>query len=276
MILIGNTLEAMVANQLAKTFQIHPTALISPGAQIASNVSIGPYTLIGENVSIGSGCVIGAHVVIDGWTSIGEGNQISTGAVIGNCPQDMKFNGEVSYVVMGNHNIIREYVTINRGTTGGGGITRIGNKNLLMTAVHVAHDVQIGHHNVIANAVGIAGHVEIEDWVTLGFASGIHQFVVLGRMAMVGAGSMISKDVTPFTIITGNPPKLYGLNIERLRRNNFSLAARKELAHAYKLIFKSGHTLEEVIPKLQDEFPGNEHVAHLHGFLCKSSRGIYR
>ena len=183
---------------------IHPTALIADGAEIASDVTIGPYTLIGENVRIGQGTRIGAHVVIDGWTDIGDCNEISTGAIIGNIPQDLKFNNEKSYVSIGNNNLIREYVTINRGTTGGGGITRIGDDNLLMTSVHVAHDVQIGNHNVIVNAVGIAGHVEIDDWVTIGFATGLHQFVKIGRMAMIGAGIIVVKDVAPFALIAGS------------------------------------------------------------------------
>ena len=131
---------------------VHPTALVAEGAELGSNVCIGPYTIIGEHVQIGQGTVIGAHVVIEGWTTIGEYNEIATGAIIGNVPQDLKFKGELSYVVIGHHNIIREYVTINRGTTGGGGVTRIGSHNLIMTSVHVAHDVQLGNHNIIANS----------------------------------------------------------------------------------------------------------------------------
>ncbi len=255
---------------------IHPTALIAPGAKISPDVSIGPYTLIGEHVSIGQGSVIGAHVVIDGWTTIGESNQISTGAIIGNCPQDLKFAGEVSSVTIGNNNTIREYVTINRGTTGGGGVTCIGNHNLIMTSVHVAHDVQMGHHNIIANAVGIAGHVVIDDWVTIGFGSGIHQFVMLGRMAMIGAGSMISKDVVPYTLVAGNSPKLYGLNIERLRRNGFSLEARKEIHRAYKILFNSGLSLDKAIEKIEEECPKNDTIKCFLTFLRRTSRGIYR
>ena len=277
--MLGNAFDSVDLPQSIKFSTrnlIHPTALIDPSAQISAEVSIGPYSLIGANVSIGRGCIIGAHVVIDGWTSIGEFNQISTGAVIGNCPQDLKFNGEMSYVTIGNNNSIREYVTINRGTAGGGLITRIGNNNLIMTSVHVAHDVQIGNHNIIANAVGIAGHVVIDDWVTVGFASGIHQFVMLGRMAMIGAGSMISKDVVPYTIVTGNSPKLYGLNIERLRRNGFSSEARKEIHQAYKILFKSGLTLDKSIEKIEEKFPKNDTMHHLCTFLRSSARGIYR
>ena len=255
---------------------IHPTALIADGAEIGLNVSIGPYSIIGEHVQIGQGTVVGSHVVIDGWTTIGECNEIATGAIIGNIPQDLKFKGEMSHVVIGDRNIIREYVTINRGTTGGGGVTRIGSHNLIMTSVHVAHDVQMGHHNIIANAVGIAGHVVIDDWVTIGFSSGIHQFVRLGRMAMIGAGSMIAKDVAPYTLVKGNSPKSYGINIERLRRNGYSLTARRDIYRAYKILFNSGLILDEALSKIKEELPGNEDINCIIQFLQQSSRGIYR
>lgn len=255
---------------------IHPTALISSGAEIAADVSIGPYSIIGDNVRIGQGTRIGNHVVIEGWTDIGEYNQIFTGAIIGNIPQDLKFQNEKSYASIGDHNIIREYVTINRGTEGGGGITRIGHHNLIMTTAHVAHDVQIGNHNVIANAVGIAGHVEIHDWVTVGFASGLHQFIKIGNMAMIGAGSMVSKDVAPFALITGNSPKLYGVNIERLRRNGYTMEAKKNINRAYKILFKMGLTIEIAIEKITVELPKSEDIDCLIQFILQSKRGIYR
>lgn len=263
-------------NRLFTNTNIHPTAIISPGAEIGPNVSIGPYTIIGENVVINNNTHIGAHVVIDGWTHIGEGNEIATGAIIGNIPQDLKFQGERSFVYIGNNNKIREYVTINRGTDGGGGQTKIGDNNLIMTSVHIAHDVQVGNHNIIANAVGVAGHVVIDDWVNIGFASGIHQFVKIGRMVMVGAGSMISKDVMPYAIAQGNPPKLYGVNIERLRRNNFSPEARKDIQRAYKMICKESLTSIEAIEKIRSSFPDNTDIDHLISFLQNSARGIYR
>ena len=177
---------------------------------------------------------------------------------------------------IGNNNLIREYVTINRGTTGGGGITRIGDDNLLMTSVHVAHDVQIGNHNVIVNAVGIAGHVEIDDWVTIGFATGLHQFVKIGRMAMIGAGSIVVKDVAPFALIAGSSPKLYGINIERLRRNGYSSEARKTIYRAYKILFKMGLTLDIAIEKITEELPNNDDINCLVQFILHSTRGIYR
>ncbi len=255
---------------------IHPTALIHPKAQLGSQVTIGPYAIIGEHVSIGSNTTIGPHVVIEGWTSIGRFNEISTGAIIGNIPQDLKFQGEESYVCIGNYNKIREYATINRGTTGGGGITRVGDHNLIMTSAHVAHDVQMGNHNVIVNDVGIAGHVVIDDWVTIGFASGIHQFVKLGKMAMIGAGSIITKDTPPFALIQGNPPKLYGINLERLRRAGYSREAKKIIQQAYKILLKEGLTLQEAIESIELTYPNNNDIDCLIKFLRESQRGIYR
>ncbi|HAT3884141.1 TPA: acyl-ACP--UDP-N-acetylglucosamine O-acyltransferase [Legionella pneumophila] len=255
---------------------IHPTALISPYAKIGSNVSIGPYSIIGDNVSIGQGTTIGSHVSIQGWTQIGEDNQIETGAIIGAVPQDLKFAGEKSTVFIGNNNIIREYVTINRGTAGGGGETRVGNHNLIMTSVHVAHDVQMGNNNIIANAVAIGGHVVIDDWVTIGALCGIHQFVQLGRMSMIGAQSKITKDVLPYTLVSGNPPKRFGINVERLRRNGYSSSERIDIQRAYKILFQEGQTLTDNIEMLKKEFQKSLDVNYILKFLENSKRSFYR
>ncbi|HAT2067832.1 TPA: acyl-ACP--UDP-N-acetylglucosamine O-acyltransferase [Legionella pneumophila] len=255
---------------------IHPTALISPNAKIGPNVSIGPYSIIGDNVSIGQGTIIGSHVSIQGWTQIGEDNQIETGAIIGAVPQDLKFTGEKSAVFIGNNNIIREYVTINRGTAGGGGETRVGNHNLIMTSVHVAHDVQMGNNNIIANAVAIGGHVVIDDWVTIGALCGIHQFVQLGRMSMIGAQSKITKDVLPYTLVSGNPPKRFGINVERLRRNGYSSSERIDIQRAYKILFQEGQTLTDTIEMLKKEFQKNMDVNYILKFLESSKRSFYR
>ncbi|MFO2972610.1 acyl-ACP--UDP-N-acetylglucosamine O-acyltransferase [Legionella pneumophila serogroup 10] len=255
---------------------IHPTALISPYAKIGPNVSIGPYSIIGDNVSIGQGTTIGSHVSIQGWTQIGEDNQIETGAIIGAVPQDLKFAGEKSTVFIGNNNIIREYVTINRGTAGGGGETRVGNHNLIMTSVHVAHDVQMGNNNIIANAVAIGGHVVIDDWVTIGALCGIHQFVQLGRMSMIGAQSKITKDVLPYTLVSGNPPKRFGINVERLRRNGYSSSERIDIQRAYKILFQEGQTLTDNIEMLKKEFQKSLDVNYILKFLENSKRSFYR
>lgn len=261
---------------LAFPNKIHPTALVAIGAKLGPNVSVGPFSIIGEHVKIGADTVIGPHVVIEGWTSIGARNQIGTGTIIGNIPQDLKFRGEESYVVMGNDNIIREYVTINRGTEGGGLITSIGNNNVIMTSVHVAHDVKIHNHVIISNGVGISGHVIIDDWVTIGGLSGIHQFTQIGFMAMVGGISAITKDIPPFSLVNGNPAKLYGLNIERLRRNNYPINTRMLLQRAYKILLRSGMNLEDAIKKVEQELPSNPEVDLILQFIRRSNRGIYR
>ncbi|HAT1771100.1 TPA: acyl-ACP--UDP-N-acetylglucosamine O-acyltransferase [Legionella pneumophila] len=266
-----------VANNLyTLTNQIHPTAIISVDARIERDVVIGPYSIIEGNVRIGQGTVIGSHVSIKSWTEIGECNQIETGAIIGAVPQDLKFTGEKSTVFIGNNNIIREYVTINRGTAGGGGETRVGNHNLIMTSVHVAHDVQMGNNNIIANAVAIGGHVVIDDWVTIGALCGIHQFVQLGRMSMIGAQSKITKDVLPYTLVSGNPPKRFGINVERLRRNGYSSLERIDIQRAYKILFQEGQTLANTIEILKKELQENRDVNYILKFLESSKRSFYR
>lgn len=265
-------------SQIAASFSgiIHPTAIIADGACIGRNVHIGPYSIIGENVTIGDDCVIHSHVVIEGWTTIGCRNQIFTGAIIGNIPQDLKFIGEQSFVTIGDDNIIREYVTINRGTTGGGGKTSIGNHNLLMTGCHVAHDTCMGNHNIIANSVAIAGHVIIEDSVTIGGLCGIHQFCKLGRLSMIGSNSVINKHVLPFALIDGNPSKLYGLNVIRLRRNGYTPEARMQLQKAYKVISRASLTTVEVIEAIKQAVPITIDIEHLLLFLEHAERGVYR
>lgn len=255
---------------------IHPTALIAPGAKIGPNVTIGPYSIIGEHVRIAQGTSIASHVTIEGWTEIGERNQIGAGAIIGGIPQDLKFNGEISKVLIGNDNIIREYVTINRGTRGGGGKTCIGNNNVLMTSAHVGHDVLIGDHNIISNAVAIGGHVVIEDWVTVGALCGLHQFIKLGRMSMIGALSLITKDVCPYALVSGNPAKLYGINVERLRRRGYSSEAKSCIKRAYKTLFNKGLGIAEAIIQVQSEFADNIDIHHIVQFLKGSTRGLYR
>lgn len=256
--------------------RIHPTAIIAPGAKIGSDVSIGPYTIIGEHVSIGNGTSIASHVTIEGWTHIGMRNQIGIGAILGGIPQDLKYRGEISSVFIGNDNIIREYVTINRGTTGGGGETRLGNHNVIMTSAHLGHDVTIGNNNIISNAVAIGGHVVIEDWVTVGALCGLHQFIKLGRLSMIGALSLITKDVAPYTLVTGNPAKRYGINIERLRRNGFSPETRRHIQRAYKILFQEGLGLVEAMLRLEQEFQNNIDIEYILLFLRGSTRGIYR
>jgi len=256
--------------------RVHATALISPSAFLDVNVQIGPFSVVGDHVHIGEGSIIGAHVIIERDTLIGKRNHIYHGAIVGSNPQDLKYQGEDSTLVIGNDNTIREYVTINRGTLGGGGETRIGNHNLLMSHVHIAHDVKIGDYNVLSQNACVGGHVIIEDQVTLGGISGIRQFVKIGRLAMIGANSMVAKDVPPYALIDGNPVKCYGINIIGLRRHHFTADERLLLQRAYKILFRSGLTLTEAIQTITETLPMNHQIEQLIRFLHESTRGIYR
>jgi UDP-N-acetylglucosamine acyltransferase len=255
---------------------IHPTAIVHPNAQIGVGVEIGPYAIIGENVVIGDGTQIGSHCVIDGWTQIGRNNRIFTGAVVGNEPQDLKFRGEKSYLFIGDNNLIREYATISRGTAGGGGETRLGSNNLIMSYVHVAHDVQMGNHVVVGHGSGIAGHVTIEDRVIIGGIVGVHQFSKIGQLAMLGAHSMINRDVPPYTLVDGNPAKAFGPNIVGLRRNGFSPAVRLEIQRALRILYRSGNSVSQAIEIMEQELAGYQEIDHLIRFLRSSDRGICR
>jgi len=256
--------------------RIHETAIVSSGAEIADDVEIGPYAIIGENVCIDEGTVIGPRAIIEGWTTIGKSNKIYAGAVVGNEPQDLKFKGEKSYLFIGDNNIIREYATISRGTRGGGGETRIGNGNMFMSYVHIAHDCQIGNNIVIAHGTGVAGHVVIEDRAVIGGLAGIHQFTKVGKMAMIGAHSMVTKDIPPFIKVAGNPARVYGINIVGLRRNGVSPSVRQEIKRAYKILYRSNLNVSQAIDQMEQELPGIEEVDHFLRFLLSAERGICR
>jgi UDP-N-acetylglucosamine acyltransferase len=256
--------------------KIHPTAIIDSNALIGTDVEIGPFAIIGPNVEIGDGTKIGSRVAIEGWTVIGKNNKIYAGAIVGNEPQDLKFKGEKTYLFIGDNNIIREYATISRGTEGGGGETRIGNNNLIMSYVHVAHDCQVGNNVVVAHGSGIAGHVTIEDRVVIGGLVGIHQFTKIGRMAMIGAHTMVTKDVPPYIIVDGHPAKPYGINIVGLRRNGLSPELRMEIKRAYKILYRSNLNVAQAIEQMEQELPGNEEIDHLLRFLRSADRGICR
>ncbi|MFQ5918067.1 MAG: acyl-ACP--UDP-N-acetylglucosamine O-acyltransferase, partial [Candidatus Binatia bacterium] len=193
--------------------KIHATALVDPGAELDLDVEVGPYSIIGPKVKIGKGTRIKSHVVIEGNTTIGEGNLIFQFATIGSIPQDLKYKGEDSQLIIGSYNVIREYASLNPGTTGGGMVTRVGDRNLLMMYCHIAHDCTIGNHSVIANGATLGGHVIIEDYVIAGGLVGIHQFVKVGTASIIGAGSMVSKDIPPYCNATGDRVRLRGLNL---------------------------------------------------------------
>jgi UDP-N-acetylglucosamine acyltransferase len=247
--------------------------VIHPGATLHPTVKVGPYVVIGEKVTIGPETEIGAHVVIDGHTEIGAGNQIFPGAVIGIEPQDLKYDGSVSLVKIGDNNRIREYVTVNRATHAGEA-TLIGSGNLLMAYVHVAHNCVIGNQVIIANAVSLAGHVEIESNAVIGGVLGIHQFVHIGRFAMLGGMSRIDRDVPPYMVVEGNPCRVRGLNAVGLRRSGITDVDQgrlyRELKEAYRLLYRSDLPLNEAVANL-GKWTDNEHIQHLRTFLTRST-----
>lgn len=255
---------------------IHPSAIIHERAQLGDNVTVGAFSIIGEHVTVGSNCVIGAHVVLDGWTEIGERCEFYTGVVIGSPPQDLKYAGEETRVVIGNRNVFREYVTINRGTAQGGGVTRIGDDCLMMAYSHVAHDGHVGNHVIMANCVAMSGHVTIEDYAIVGGLSGIHQFVRLGAHCIIGGCSGVSQDVPPYVVASGERAKVYGLNSVGLKRRNFSEESLKALEKAHRLLFRSKLNLSHAIERVRSDVPMCVEVQHLLEFIEQSERGICR
>ena len=250
---------------------IHKTAIVDSKAQISSNVEIGPYSIIGPNVKIYENVKIQSHVNITGYTSIGKDNQIYPFASLGNDPQDMKYNGEKTELVIGNKNTIREYTTINPGTLQGGGITRIGNNNLIMIGAHIAHDCIIGNNIVIANNAAIAGHAEIQDNVVLGGNCGVHQFTRIGKMAMIGGMTGVLNDVIPYGLSTGNRNRLQGLNLIGLRRAKFENKDILDLSETYKQIF-STKNLTENIKNLDNSQKVNPLVKNVIDFITKDKK----
>lgn len=259
-----------------RTTRIHPTAIVHPSAELGQGVTIGPYAVVNENVVIGDDCVIGPHAVIDRYTVMGKRNKVYAGAIVGNEPMDLKFQGEHTQLIIGDDNMIREYATISRGTLGGGGVTRIGNGNLIMSNVHVAHDVQIGDGIVISHGTGIAGHVIIEDRARIGGIVGIHQFTRIGALAMVGAHSMVTKDVPPYVLVNGDPAKPFGVNIVGLRRNQFPPELRLEIQKAYKILYRSGYNVTQAIEEMERVLDSTPEIEHFLRFLRNAERGICR
>ena len=250
---------------------IDKTAIIDSKAKISSNVKIGPYTVIGPNVQIGDGTLIHSHVNISGNTLIGKGNKIYPFASIGNDPQDLKFNGEETKLLIGDNNTIREYVTINPGTVGGGGLTKIGSNCLLMISSHVAHDCLVGNNVIIANNVPLGGHAIIEDNVVIGGNSAVQQFTRIGKMAMIGGMTGVLHDVIPYGLSTGNRNSLQGLNLIGLRRAKFENKDILGLSEAYKKIFATKN-FSENISKLNGSFQDNPLVKNVIEFITKDKK----
>jgi len=255
---------------------IHKTAIIDAKAELDSGVDVGPYCIIGEHVKIGKDTKLSAQVVIDGWTQIGEGCRIFQFTSIGTIPQDLKYKGEKSWVILGNNNVIREFVTINRGSAQSEMKTTIGDNNFFMAYSHVAHDCKIGNHVILANAATLAGHIEIEDYAIVGGLVGVHQFVRLGCHCIIGGGSGVNQDIPPYMMANGQRAKLYGLNTVGLKRHNFSNEAISILKKAYRIIFRSGLTVKRALDQIQAEINNSPEVDHLTSFIKSSERGITR
>jgi len=255
---------------------IHPTAIIHPTAQLDAGVSIGPYSIVGEQVKIGAGTQIGPHVVIERWTEIGRDNQIFQFASVGAAPQDLKFKGEETWLVIGDRNRIREFATLHRGTPDGGGRTVVGSDNLFMAYSHVAHDCRVHNRVVMANAATLAGHVEVEDNAILGGLMAVHQFCRVGCHTMISGGAMISQDIPPYTIAQGDRAKTIGINLVGLKRRGFPEATVRGLKNAYRLMFRSGLRLEEALERIDLEYGTIPEVGHFTTFIKESQRGIAR
>jgi UDP-N-acetylglucosamine acyltransferase len=256
---------------------VHQLAVVHPNAQISEDVSIGPFAVIGEHVIIGKGCKIGPHVVIDGWTQIGEFCEFSPGASIGSPPQDLKYKGEETRLVIGNYNIFREYVTVNRGTVGGGGVTTLGDHCMMMTYSHVAHDCHLGNYVIMANCVALSGHVTIEDYAIIGGLSAVHQFARIGAHCIIGGCSGVPQDIPPYMMASGGSrAKVYGLNIVGLKRRNFSEESLKALHKAYRMLFRSKFSIKHALEKVKVEIQGCPEVDYLVTFIEQSERGVCR
>lgn len=255
--------------------QIHSTAMVSKKAKLDENVQVGPCAIIGDNVSIGRGTKIGAFSVIEGNTVVGKDCEIFTGVIIGTRPQDLKYKGEKSFLKIGDNNIIREYCTFNPGTEENTHTT-VGDNNLFMAYCHVAHDCSVGNGCVIANNGTLAGHVSIEDKVVIGGLSAIHQFVRVGKLAIIGGCSKVVQDIPPFSTCDGHPARIYGLNLVGLERNDVATESIKQIKQAFRVLFNSGITIKHALEKIDKEIQINSEVKYLVNFIKKSSRGISR
>jgi len=259
-----------------QTAVIHPSSIVEEGAIIGARVHIGPFCFIGANVEIGEGTVLKSHVVVNGHTRIGKDNEIYQFTSIGEVNQDLKYAGEPTRVEIGDRNRIRESVTIHRGTTQGGDVTKIGNDNLLMINAHIAHDCVVGNRCILANNATLAGHVTVDDFAIIGGMTAVHQFCIIGAHVMVGGCSGVAQDVPPFVIAQGNHATPYGINIEGLKRRGFSKEALHAIRNAYKLLYRSGRTLEDVKPEIAEIAQAHPEVQPFYDFFARSTRGLIR
>jgi UDP-N-acetylglucosamine acyltransferase len=256
---------------------IHATAMVDAAARIGSSCRIGPYCTVGPDVELGDGCELISHVVLEGPTRIGRQNRIFPFASLGMAPQDLKYAGEPTRLEIGDHNVIREYVTINRATVGGGGTTRVGSHNLIMAYAHIAHDCQIGDHVILANAATLGGHVFVEDWAVVGALCPVHQFVRIGAHSYVGGGTTITRDVLPFSkTVAARDTHAYGLNSVGLERRGFTRERIAKIHHAYKVLLASKMNTSQALEKLRSEQDRGEDVDMLIRFIESSERGVIK
>jgi len=255
---------------------IHPTAIVSARAELAPDVRVGPYAVIEAGAQIGGGSEIGSHATISGAASIGRNNRVFAHAAVGGEPQDKKYAGEDTRLEIGNDNVIREFCTVNRGTVQDEGVTRIGDNNLLMAYVHIAHDCQLGNNIVLANCVALAGHVHMHDYVICSGFAGFHQFCRIGAHSFLGAGVKISRDIPPYLMVVGDPGEARGINSEGLRRRGFTPEQIRNLKEAYKLLYRSGMRLDEVRQQLAERVDEQPEIRNLVDFIEQSERGILR
>jgi len=260
--------------------KIHPSAIVDRKAELDSSVEVGPYSIIGPNVRIGAGTVVGSHVVIDGHTTIGEDNRFFQFSSIGAPPQDKKWAGEATRLEIGDRNMVREFCTFNLGTVQDAGVTRLGNDNWISAYVHLAHDCQVGSNTIFSNNAQLAGHVEVGDWAILSGYCGVHQFCKIGAHAFLGMYTSLTQDVPPFVLVSGNPAGARGINVEGLKRRDFTRAQIDGIRAAYKLLYRSGLTLEEAKAALlaqEDAAPeAARQIRALREFLGVATRGIVR
>jgi UDP-N-acetylglucosamine acyltransferase len=252
---------------------IHPTAIIHPKAELAEGVSVGPYVVIGEHVRLGTGTIVGPHAVIEGWTSIGQYCDIGVGAVLGGPPQDLKYRGQRSFLHVGDHSCIREYVTIHRSAEEDGA-TSIGAHDFLMAYTHVAHDCRLGDYVIMVNYAGLSGYVEVEDRAFISGHNAVHQFVRIGYLAMVSGASRVVKDIPPFMVAEGNPTRIRGLNVVGMRRLGLTTQVRGELRRAYRLLYRAGVNTSQALDGMRQEGLTSHEVQRLITFVEGAKRGI--
>lgn len=255
---------------------ISDKAIIDPSAKIAENVSIGPFSIIGADVEIGADTRIGSHVVIHGPTRIGKRNSILQFSSIGEGPQDKKYGGEPTSLTIGDDNVFREFTSVSRGTAQGGWVTQIGNHNLFMAYVHVAHDCRVNNYTTFSNNASLAGHVYVGDYANLGGFVGVHQYCAIGAYSFCAGGSIIVKDVLPYITVSGHPAQVYGLNLEGLKRRDFGQETLLQLKRAYKVLFRQGLTLDQALATLTEMVPQCPEIATMIDFIQVSQRGFVR